>query len=117
MPLDLPPAPPAFVQTAPAATPAHPRTPPPPVQSPLAGVVGVCVRWEADPAHVAEVVVVIPSGNATLDTAIVPTVKATNWPRPAGDTGGWTGRYVAISAPVPAGPQPDCGRLPAHTRP
>jgi hypothetical protein len=109
MPLDLPPAP-AFVQTAPAP-PA-----PPPAQSALAGVVGVCVRWEADPAHVAEVVVVVPSGNATLDTAIVPTVKAAPWPKPAGDAGGWVGRYVAISAPAPAGPQPTCEGLPDHTR-
>jgi hypothetical protein len=114
MPLDLPPAPSAYVQTAPA--PQRPAAPPT-TPSPLAGVVGVCVRWEADPAHVAEVVVVVPSGNATLDTAIVPTVKAATWPRPAGDTGGWTGRYVAISVPVPAGPQPTCERLPSHARP
>jgi hypothetical protein len=118
MPMDLPPSPAAYVQTAPA--PPRPAGPPVASQaapSPLAGVVGVCARWEADPLHVAEVVVVIPSGNATLDAAIIPTVKAANWPRPAGDTGGWTGRYVAIGAPIPPGPQPTCERLPVHTRP
>ena len=112
MPLDLPTAPPAYIQTAPAR-PVAPESAPPS----LAGAVGVCVRWEADPVHVAEVVVVIPSGNATLDTAIVPTVKAAAWPKPAGDTGGWTGRFVAIGVPVPAGPQPTCEKLPNRARP
>jgi|GEM_PF-3803182 len=124
MPLDLPPAPHAYVQPAsarpdPVQTAPAPRRPAaqdPLNAPPLVGVVGVCVRWNAaDPLHVAEVVVVTPSGNPTLDTAIVPTVKANSWPRPAGDTGGWTGRYVAIGEPAPAGPPPSCDRLPAHT--
>lgn len=84
----------------------------------LAGVVGVCARWEADPLRVAEVVVVRPSGNAALDGAVGPTVKATAWPKTAGDTGGWTGRWISIGGvPIPPGPQPDCSTLPAHTWP
>lgn len=80
----------------------------------LAGVVGICARWETDPLRVVEVIVVRPSGNATLDAAVPPTVKTTAWPRPAGDTGGWTGRWVAIGGvPIPPGPQPDCSALPA----
>ncbi|WGM45780.1 hypothetical protein KOAAANKH_00644 [Brevundimonas sp. NIBR10] len=79
----------------------------------LAGVVGVCARWESDSLRVVEVIVVRPSGNATLDAAVPPTVKATAWPKPAGDTGGWTGRWVAIGGvPIPPGPQPDCSALP-----
>lgn len=113
MPLDLPHAP-AFVQTAPAPRQAPSAIPPQPA---LAGVVGVCVRWEADPLHVAEVRVVVPSGNSALDAAIPPTVKSSAWPKPAGDTGGWTGRYVAIAVPVPSGPQPTCERLPVYPRP
>jgi hypothetical protein len=109
--IDLPPHPPALVQQARPAPASGAQAPS------LSGVVGVCVRWEADPVHVAEVVVVTPSGNPTLDTAIVPTVKGTAWPKPAGDTGGWTGRWVSIASPIPAGPQPDCGRLPVHTWP
>ncbi|MDB5421430.1 MAG: hypothetical protein JWR59_1377 [Brevundimonas sp.] len=84
----------------------------------LVGVVGICVRWEADPLHVAEVVVVRPSGNPTLDAAMAPTAKATNWPKVAGDTGGWTGRWVSMGGvPIPPGPQPDCSHLPAHKWP
>ena len=95
------------------------QTQAPPVAEPrLVGVAGICARWEADPLHAAEVVVVRPSGNATLDQALPPTVKATAWPKVAGDTGGWTGRWVAVGgAAVPPGPLPDCSALPKHERP
>ena len=72
---------------------------PPPratLQMAVNGVVGVCVRWGADPRHVEEAVVAVTSGNAALDSAIPATVRAMDW-TPAGNyRGQWVGYWLTV---------------------
>ena len=81
----------------------------------LRGTVGVCIRWGADPNHVADAVVVVPSGNPTLDDAIPNTIRAMTWERPAHDYHGeWVGITMAVSGGTSKIPLPTCDpkRLP-----
>ena len=79
----------------------------------LKGTVGVCVRWAADPHHVAEAIVVVPSGNKRLDEAIPRSVEAMKWDRPTGKyRGGWIGINMAVGEPGTDRPLPSCTHLP-----
>ncbi len=90
--------------TAGAAEPARPATP-------IQGAVGVCMRWGGDPEHVADVVVVHPSGNPILDAAIPDTIRQMVWPRTTKpqDEGAWVGIWMSVDgADLPQGPLPTC---------
>jgi hypothetical protein len=75
----------------------------------LRGTVGVCIRWGGDPKHVADAVVVVPSGNPVLDRAIPDTVRAMTWDKPDGD---YHGQWIGITLQVAGGsgdmPLPTC---------
>lgn len=59
--------------------------------------VRVCVRWGVDPHHVADAVVVAPSGDAALDKSILSAVRAMNWDKPTGEYDGeWVGVTVGL---------------------
>jgi hypothetical protein len=79
------------------------------------GVVGVCVRWGADPRHVAEAVVAVHSGNATIDGAVPEAVRAMDWPVPRNYRGQWAGYWVTVGGaqnlPV-SDSYPACSQLP-----
>jgi hypothetical protein len=81
----------------------------------LKGTVGVCVRWGADPHHVAEAVVVVGSGNAALDEATPRSVEGMTWERPTGAQyhGEWVGITLSFDEPAttPAPPLPSCASL------
>ncbi|HEY0414479.1 MAG TPA: hypothetical protein VGD66_15195 [Allosphingosinicella sp.] len=80
----------------------------------LRGTAGVCVRWGADPKHAAEAVVVVSSGNPTLDRALPPTILNMEWERPASPAyqGEWIGILMAVAGAPANMPLPDCGKLP-----
>jgi hypothetical protein len=85
----------------------------------LRGTAGVCVRWGRDPKHVEDAVVVVSSGNPTLDAALPATIRNMVWDRPTSPDykGGWIGIVMAVAgAPVDI-PLPDCGKLPRRTGP
>jgi hypothetical protein len=104
--------------TAAAASLAAAPSPPPraTLQMAVNGVVGVCVRWGADPRHVEEAVVAVTSGNATLDNAIPATVRAMEWAPAANYRGQWVGYWLTVgnrhSIPV-SDSYPACSHLPA----
>ncbi|HEY8572760.1 hypothetical protein [Phenylobacterium sp.] len=78
------------------------------------GTVGVCVRWGADANKLADVVVVEPSGDQTLDTAIPGTLLGMPWKRPQGYGGEWVGLSVGVAGSQPKGKVPDCASLAAE---
>ncbi len=97
-----------------AADPVDPLHVATPTEAQFKGAVGVCIRWADDPEHVAEAVVVWPSGNAALDAATPATVRGMTWPRPAGPDyrGEWIGVVLRVGgAPAPPG-LPKCDGLP-----
>jgi TonB family protein len=81
----------------------------------LRGTAGVCIRWDR-PAHVADAVVVVSSGNPKLDAALPDTIRAMKeWPAPDAYDGGWVGINFAVAGdPGNDRPLPDCSqyRLP-----
>jgi len=77
----------------------------------MKGTVGVCVRWGADPAHLAEVIIVEPSGNSALDSVVPNTLRGMEWKKPDGYQGEWIGLSVGVAGASPTGRVPDCGSL------
>jgi hypothetical protein len=76
------------------------------------GSVGVCVRWtDEDAHHVADAVVVDPSGDPVLDAAIGPTVEGLSWDKPESYDGGWVGVRISVGDKASADPLPDCTRM------
>ena len=81
-------------------------------------IVGVCLRWGADPDHVEEAVVVAPSGHEPLDRGMPESIRRMDWPKPSGESyrGEWVGIWLAIGdvsrAEMPR-EFPDCSRLPS----
>jgi hypothetical protein len=77
------------------------------------GYVGVCVRWANDPDHVAEAVVIEPSGDRQFDESFPDAIRAHPWPAPTGDyNGAWLGIWMVTTGQPPADRFPDCSRLP-----
>jgi len=86
---------------------------PPAAAAPPGGVgIGMCVRWGADPHHVADAVVVQPSGDADLDASMPDDVKALTWDPPAGYDGRWIGIAMVLGAAPPPSKLPTCAGLP-----
>ena len=90
-----------------------------PVPTPVAdaglrGSVGVCIRWGIDPNHIADAVVVVGSGNPTLDQAVPATIKNMEWQRPSSTPykGEWVGIVMAVDENLPNQPLPNCDGLP-----
>jgi hypothetical protein len=77
----------------------------------VSGVVGVCVRWADDDHHLAEAIVVEPSGDSTLDTLVPNTLRGMTWNKPAGYGGEWLGLSVGVDGAKPSDKLPDCGGL------
>jgi hypothetical protein len=76
------------------------------------GSVGVCVRWtDEDVHHVADAVVVDPSGDPVLDAAIGPTVEGLSWDKPDSYDGGWVGVRIAVGDEASSDPLPDCAGM------
>ena len=75
------------------------------------GVVGVCVRWGDDAHHLADAVVVDPSGNNLLDNAIPNTLRSMAWDKPADYDGAWLGLSIGVDGAKPSDKMPDCGGL------
>jgi hypothetical protein len=84
-----------------------------PAEAPeVRGTAGVCIRWADDPDHVADAVVVVPSGNDALDQALPASVKTMRWPRPTGDKGEWMGITIAVGEGPASQTLPSCNQLP-----
>lgn len=81
------------------------------------GSVGVCIRWGRDSHHVADAIVVISSGNPTLDRAVPDTIKNMEWERPSSPSykGEWVGIVMAVDGSAPNESLPNCDRLPRPT--
>ena len=78
----------------------------------LRGTVGMCIRWDG-PAHIGDAVVVVSSGNPTLDAAMPATVKAMEWKRPNPPySGSWIGITFAVAEGTTNMPLPDCTKYP-----
>jgi hypothetical protein len=75
------------------------------------GVVGVCVRWGSDDHHLADAVVVEPSGDAALDTTVPNTLRAMDWDKPEGYAGEWLGLSVGVDGAKPKAVLPSCDGL------
>jgi uncharacterized NAD(P)/FAD-binding protein YdhS len=74
----------------------------------LRGTVGMCIRWDG-PEHIGDAVVVVSSGNPTLDAAMPATVKAMKWNRPNPPySGGWIGINFAVAGGATDSALPDC---------
>ncbi|HEY5072040.1 MAG TPA: hypothetical protein VII63_08415 [Caulobacteraceae bacterium] len=87
-------------------------------EAPLKGTVGVCVRWDGDPAHVEEAVIVRPSRNAALNEVIPGQIRAMDWPKPATDySGQWMGVNLVFGDAPPYGQVPSCEALNRGQRP
>jgi hypothetical protein len=75
----------------------------------LRGTVSVCVRWDVDPHHVADAVVVAPSGNKLLDRSIPGSVRGMTWDQPDGDYHGeWIGITLQVAGGTGDRPLPKC---------
>lgn len=85
----------------------------------VAGPVGICVRWNTDPEHVADAVVVISSGDATVDRRVRENTRSVKLRRPTSSSykGQWVGMLVATSPVRPKAEVPNCShlRIPALT--
>ena len=68
----------------------------------------MCVRWGADPAHLAEVVMTNSSGDADLDARIPDMIRSIPYPRPTDDDGEWFGLNLSFGAAEPHRAPPDC---------
>lgn len=81
--------------------------------SDLRGTAGVCVRWDG-PTHVADAVVVVSSGNPTLDRALPDTIRNMAWQAPDPPYHGeWVGITMAVAGAQASMPLPSCASLPA----
>ena len=69
------------------------------------------MRWGAAADKLAEVVVVEPSGNALLDSAIPNTLREMPWAKPQGYGGEWVGLSVGVAGSKPTGKVPSCNSL------
>jgi hypothetical protein len=75
----------------------------------LRGTVGVCIRWVGDPHHIADAVVVAPSGNAALDQSIPASVRGMAWDEPDGEYHGeWVGITLKVAGGTGEMPLPKC---------
>jgi hypothetical protein len=72
------------------------------------GAVDVCVRWGADPAHLAEVIMTNSSGDKDLDARIPDMIRSMPYPKPADDAGEWFGLSLSFGAAEPHHTLPDC---------
>jgi hypothetical protein len=83
------------------------------------GTVGLCIRWGEDPKHVADVVVVVSSGDEDLDQGIAGTVRRMEWDRPTrGYHHEWMGINLAVGAnPDLNQPLPKCDGVKASPAP
>ena len=72
------------------------------------GAVDVCVRWGADPAHLADVIMTNSSGDKDLDAKIPDMIRSIPYPKPADDTGEWFGLSLSFGAAEPHHALPDC---------
>ena len=72
------------------------------------GAVDVCVRWGADPAHLAEVIMTNSSGDKDLDAKIPDMIRSIPYPKPADDDGEWFGLSLSFGAAAPRRTPPDC---------
>jgi hypothetical protein len=72
------------------------------------GAVDVCVRWGADPAHLADVLMTNSSGDKDLDARIPDMIRSIPYPRPADDAGEWFGLSLSFGAAEPHRTPPDC---------
>ena len=101
----------AAVRAQPPAAPAPGVQPfllqPTPEQQ-LIGAVDVCVRWGADPAHLAEVIMTNSSGDKDLDAKIPDMIRSIPYPKPADDAGEWFGLSLSFGAAEPHHTLPDC---------
>lgn len=78
----------------------------------LRGTAGVCVRWDSA-THVADAVVVVSSGNPTLDRALPDTIRSMAWPAPDPPYHGeWVGITMAVAGAPANMPLPSCASLP-----
>jgi hypothetical protein len=82
------------------------------------GTVGLCIRWAADPRHVADAVVVVSSGDEDLDQGVASAVRRMEWEQPDRYHGEWIGMNMAIGAGAPTGqPLPKCDAVKPPPRP
>jgi hypothetical protein len=72
------------------------------------GAVDVCVRWGADPAHLADVIMTNSSGDKALDAKIPDMIRSMPYPKPADDDGSWFGLSLSFGAAEPHHTLPDC---------
>jgi hypothetical protein len=72
------------------------------------GAVDVCVRWGADPAHLADVIMTNSSGDKTLDAKIPDMIRSIPYPKPMDDDGAWFGLSLSFGAAEPHHTLPDC---------
>lgn len=86
-------------------------TVPQPRADDLRGTAEVCIRWDG-PCHIADAVVVRPSGNPMLDASLPATIKAMAWQHPDQPyNGGWMGVTVAVIGAPSEMPLPSCDKL------
>jgi hypothetical protein len=81
------------------------------------GAVDVCVRWGADPAHLADVLMTNSSGDKDLDAKIPDMIRSIPYPKPADDTGEWFGLSLSFGAAEPHHALPDCAAAVRAARP
>ena len=74
----------------------------------LIGAVDVCVRWGADPAHLADVLMTNSSGDKDLDARIPDMIRSIPYPKPMDDDGSWFGLSLSFGAAEPHHALPDC---------
>ncbi|MGZ3277935.1 MAG: hypothetical protein ACXU82_01675 [Caulobacteraceae bacterium] len=81
------------------------------------GAVDVCVRWGADPAHLAEVIMTNSSGDKDLDAKIPDMIRSIPYPKPTDDAGEWFGLSLSFGAAEPHHVPPDCEAAVRTARP
>ena len=81
------------------------------------GAVDVCVRWGADPAHLADVIVTNSTGDKDLDARIPDMIRSIPYPKPADDAGEWFGLSLSFGAAEPHQAPPDCEAAVRTARP
>ena len=74
---------------------------------------GICVRWESDPEHVADAIVVASSGDPVLDGKLRENTKTMPMRRPRTNNykGQWIGIIVSTSPDLPKIVPPNCAHL------
>jgi hypothetical protein len=80
----------------------------PPDVDTVNGAIGVCVRWQAeDTAHVTDVVIAEPSGDAQVDAEAPAMIRSIPWRVPDGYQGEWVGIGLSFTGAPPRA-DPDC---------